>query len=97
LNYSFSLFGSGSACTNVSLNGLSKSLFGNSVAFDQMSTASWKLVCLGPEVGDLGDLVIVAEIKEAQAGLRAFLPGDLDPAGGVLTLADDPVHRDVRS
>jgi len=40
-----------------------------------MSTGSWKLVRLGSEVGDLGDLVIVSEIKEAQAGWWAFLPG----------------------
>lgn len=58
-----------------------------------MSTAGWKLAWLGPEVGDRGDLAVVSEIKEAQAGLRALLPGELDPAACVLTLADDPRHR----
>jgi hypothetical protein len=37
-----------------------------------MSTAGWKVVWRGLEVGDLGDLVIVSEIKEGQAGLWAF-------------------------
>ena len=59
----------------------SKSLFGNSVAFDQMSAAGWKLVWLGPEVGDQGDLAVFVELEEAQAGLRALLPGERDPAG----------------
>jgi hypothetical protein len=62
-----------------------------------MSTAGWKLVWFGLEVGDSGDLVIVSEIKEAQAGLRAFSPGDLGPAGCVLTAAGDPLHRMCQS
>jgi len=33
-----------------------------------MSTAGWKLVWLGLEVGDLGDLVIVLEIKKHGPG-----------------------------
>src|SRR6516162_7659318 len=60
-----------------------------------MGTAGWKLVRFGPEVNDPGDLAFVVEIKEAQAGLPALWPGELDPAGRVLTLADDPLHRDV--
>ena len=74
---------------------LAESLFGNSVAFDQMSAAGWKLVWLGPEVGDQGDLAVFVELEEAQAGLRALLPGELDPAGRVLALGDDLLHRDV--
>jgi hypothetical protein len=60
-----------------------------------MSTGSWKLVWLGSEVGDLGDLVIVSEIKEAQAGWWAFLPGDLEflVAEG---LVDDISHEGLR-
>ncbi|HUK72304.1 MAG TPA: hypothetical protein VLW50_26640 [Streptosporangiaceae bacterium] len=60
------------------------------MAFDQMSMSGWKLAWLGLEVGDLGDLVIVSGIDEAQAGLRAFSPADLGPAGCVLTAARDP-------
>src|SRR5512135_1545578 len=60
-----------------------------------MGTACWELVWLGPEVGDQGDLAVVFELKEAQAGLRALLPGELDPAGRVLTLGDDPLHGEV--
>src|SRR5215475_4892007 len=65
------------------------------VTFDQVSAAGWKLIRVGPEVGDLGNQAIVAEFKEAQTGLRALLPGELDPTGGVQALPDDPVHRDV--
>jgi hypothetical protein len=72
-----------------------KSLFGNSVAFDQMSAAGWKFVGIGPEVGDQGDLAVVGEIEEAQAGLGAFWPGELGPAGCVLAFADDPLHGEV--
>src|SRR5580704_14954178 len=60
-----------------------------------MSTAVGQVVGVGPEVGDLGDLAVVCEVKEAQAGLRALLAGELDPAGGVLAFADDPLHGDV--
>ncbi len=48
-----------------------------------------------PEIGDLGYPAIVVKIEEAQAGLRALWPGELDPAGGLQALADDPLHRDV--
>src|SRR5215468_133880 len=65
------------------------------VTFDQVSTAGWKLIRVGPEVGDLGNPAIVAEFKEAQTGLSALWPGELDPAGGVLAFADDPLYRDV--
>lgn len=67
----------------------------NLVAFNQMSAAGWKLVWIAPEVGDPGDPAIVSKIKEAQAGLRALSPGELDPAGGVEVLADNLPHRDV--
>jgi hypothetical protein len=60
-----------------------------------MSAAGWKLVWVGPEVGNPGDPAIVSEFEKAQAGLCALVAGELDPAGGVLTLADDPLHRDV--
>src|SRR5580704_5920784 len=60
-----------------------------------MSTTSWKFVCLGKEVGDQGDLAVVCEIKEAQAGIGALRYGDFDPAGCMLPLANDPLHRDV--
>jgi hypothetical protein len=60
-----------------------------------MGTAGWKLVRLGPEVGDPGGLACVAEVEKAQAGLAALWPGGLDPAGCALTLADDLLHRDV--
>ena len=65
------------------------------VAFDQVSTAGRKLVRIGPEVGDPGDLAIVSKLEKAQPGLGALRPVELDPAGRVLTLADDPLHRDV--
>ena len=60
-----------------------------------MGAACWKLVGVGPEVGDPGDLAVVCELEEAQAGLRALLPGELDPAGRVLALGDDLLHCDV--
>ena len=60
-----------------------------------MSAAGWKFVGIGPEVGDQGDLAVAGEFEEAQAGLGAFWPGELDPAGCVLTLGDDPLHRNV--
>src|SRR5260370_5550491 len=60
-----------------------------------MGAAIWQLVRIGPEVGDQGDLAVVSEIKEAQAGLRALRPGELDPAGGVPALTDDPLYGDV--
>ena len=60
-----------------------------------MSAAGRKLVRVGPEVRDQGDPAVVGEIEEAQAGLRAFWPGELDPAGGVPAFADDPLHGDV--
>ena len=41
-----------------------------------MSTAVWQLVRVGPEVGDPGDLAVVSEIEEAQAGLRALPPAN---------------------
>src|SRR6476660_9560859 len=66
-----------------------------SVAFDQMSAAGRKCVWLGPEVGDQGDLAVVGEIEEAQAGLAASWPGDLDPAGCALAFADDSLHGEV--
>src|SRR5215475_1008718 len=66
-----------------------------SVAFDQVSAAGWKLIRVGPEVGDLGNPALVPEFEEAQTGLRTLLPGELDPARGVLALADDPLYRDV--
>ena len=69
--------------------------FGNSVAFDQMGAAGWEFVWLGPEVGDPGDLAVVGEIEEAQAGLGAFWPGELGPARCVLAFADDPLHGEV--
>jgi hypothetical protein len=60
-----------------------------------MRAASWEFVWLGPEIGDLGNLAMVAKVEEAQTRLGARWPGELDPAGGVLTLADDPLYHDV--
>src|ERR1700750_1466282 len=60
-----------------------------------MSAASWKFVVIGPEVGDQGDLAVVGEVEDARAGLGAFWPGELDPAGCVLASADDPLHGEV--
>ena len=60
-----------------------------------MSAAGRKFVWLGPEVGDQGDLAVVGEIEEAQAGLGAFWPGELDPAGCALAFADDSLHGEV--
>ena len=60
-----------------------------------MSAAGWKLAWLGPEVGDQGDLAVVGEMEEAQAGLGAFWPGELDPAGRAPAFADYPLHGEV--
>jgi hypothetical protein len=60
-----------------------------------MSAAGWEFVWLGPEVGDHGDLAVVGEIEEAQAGLGAFWPSELDPAGCVPAFADDSLHGEV--
>src|SRR3984885_11547807 len=60
-----------------------------------MSAAGWKFIWIGPEVGDQSDLAVVGEIEEAQAGLGAFWPGELGPAGCVLAFADDPLHGEV--
>jgi hypothetical protein len=57
-----------------------------------MSAAGWKFVWIGPEVCDQGDLAVVGELEEAQTWLRAFWPGDLDPAGCALAFADDALH-----
>src|SRR5579863_675773 len=65
------------------------------VAFDQVSTRIGQVVGVRPEIGDPGDPAVVGELEEAQPGLRAFRAGELDPAGGVLALADDPLHGDV--
>ena len=62
-----------------------------------MSAAGWNFVWLGPEVGDQDDLAVVGEIEEAQAGLGAFWPGELDPAGCALAFADYPLHGEVQS
>jgi mycothiol synthase len=70
-------------------------LLAASVAFDQVSAADGKLVRFGPEIGDPGDPAVVSELEEAQAGLRAVRPVELDPAGCVPALADDLLHRDV--
>src|SRR6266702_2603505 len=66
-----------------------------SVAFDQMSAAVGQLVRVRPEVGDPGDQAVVAELEEAQAGLGALRPAELDPARGVPARTDDPLDRDV--
>ncbi len=66
-----------------------------SVALHQMSAAGRQLIRIGPEIGDPGDQAVVAEFEEAQAGLGAFRAGEIHPAGGVLVLAHDPLHREV--
>src|SRR5205807_8646468 len=60
-----------------------------------MRAAGRKLVRVGPEIGDSDNSAVVVQIEEAQAGLRPLWPGELDQAGGVQTLADDPHYRKV--
>jgi hypothetical protein len=60
-----------------------------------MSAAGWTFIWLGPEASDHGDLAVVGEIKEAQAGLGASWPGELGPAGCALAFAGDPLHDEV--
>ena len=60
-----------------------------------MSAAGWKFIILGPEVGDHGDLAVVGEIEEAEAGLGTVGPGGLDPASCALAFTHDSLHSEV--
>jgi hypothetical protein len=60
-----------------------------------MSAAGWKIIRLRPEIGDPGNPAIVLQIKEAQARQGSIRHCGVDPAGGVLALADDLLQRNV--
>ena len=72
-----------------------QSLLGNSVAFDQMSTAVREFGRGGPEVSDPGDLPLLIQVEEAHSRVAVTGIREFQPARRVVAFPDDPLDAQM--